>query len=221
MRLVERSSLAADAVDVAPLLLGAVLRVTSDDGVVAVRLSEVEAYHGRGTGEVPDLASHARMGPTQRNRTMWGEPGHLYVYMNYGMHDAVNVACSPEGRASGVLLRAGEIVDGIEIVRARRLTARRDTELAQGPGRFARALGLSSKRHDGVDALDGTQGGVRVELFAPGGPVGAVRSGPRTGVAGDEASCALPWRFWIEDDPTVSRFRPGRTAANRRPPVTG
>jgi len=219
--LMDRSVLAADAVEVAPRLLGAVLQVTTGDGVVALRITEVEAYHGLGTGDVPDLASHARMGPTARNRTMWGEPGHLYVYMNYGMHDAVNIACSPDGRASGALLRAGEVVRGIELARARRPAARKDTELAQGPGRLARALGLVSRLHDGVDALGGTQDGVLVELFTPVPPLAEILRGPRTGVVGDALACALHWRFWLAGDPTVSRYRPGRIAANRRGAVAG
>lgn len=78
-----REALSALPVEVAPLLLDALLEVELDGERVVLRLSEVEAYHGRGTGDVPDPGSHARMGPTPRNATMWGEPGHLYVYLSH------------------------------------------------------------------------------------------------------------------------------------------
>ncbi|WP_312173780.1 DNA-3-methyladenine glycosylase, partial [Microbacterium sp.] len=120
-----RAELTGLAVDVAPLLLGAELRtvVTGPDGVtpeVRLRLTEVEAYHGHGTGAQPDPGSHARMGRTARNATMWGEPGHLYVYLSHGIHSCVNVVCGPEGQAGGILLRAGEIVGGRDAAAVRR-----------------------------------------------------------------------------------------------------
>ncbi|MGB4136480.1 MAG: DNA-3-methyladenine glycosylase, partial [Microbacterium sp.] len=88
---------------VAPLLLGAELRTVVDGAEVRLRITEVEAYHGKGTGSVPDPGSHARMGYTLRNATMWGEPGHLYVYLSHGIHSCINVVCGPEGEAGGVL----------------------------------------------------------------------------------------------------------------------
>lgn len=94
-----REALGGLPVEVAPLLLGAELRATVDGDTVAVRITEVEAYHGRGTGPVPDPGSHARMGYTRRNATMWGEAGHLYVYLSHGIHSCVNVVCGPEGSA--------------------------------------------------------------------------------------------------------------------------
>src|SRR5690606_10667331 len=100
--------------EIAPQLLGAQLRTTVDGAPVWLRITETEAYHGRGTGDVPDPGSHARMGPTARNATMWGEPGHLYVYLSHGIHSCVNVVCGPEGTAGGVLLRAGEVICGAD-----------------------------------------------------------------------------------------------------------
>src|SRR5690606_14136749 len=85
-----------------------------------LRITEVEAYHGVGTDGPYDGGSHARSRRTDRNAAMFGPPGHAYVYFNYGMHFALNLVCSPEGVASGVLLRAGEILSGEPVARLRR-----------------------------------------------------------------------------------------------------
>src|SRR5215472_15510040 len=113
--LVPREFFGRPAVDVAPELLGCVLEHQTADGLVAVALTEVEAY----AGEV-DPASHAYRGRTGRNAVMYGPPGHAYVYFTYGMHFCVNVVCLPEGTASAVLLRAGRVIAGEELARARR-----------------------------------------------------------------------------------------------------
>ncbi|WP_051191819.1 DNA-3-methyladenine glycosylase [Microbacterium luticocti] len=199
---------------VAPRLLGGVLFVTVDAATVAVRITEVEAYHGKGTGPVPDPGSHARMGYTRRNATMWGEPGHLYVYLSHGIHSCANVVCGPEGEAGGVLLRAGEIVEGVEIARTRRIAARTDRELARGPGRLGDALGLRHALHDGIDIVEPVpHGGAVARLLLRDEPVDPVASGPRVGIAGVAGTDAFPWRFWIPGDRTVSPFRWGRGAA--------
>ena len=99
LRPATRADLAGLPLEVAPRLLGGHLATTVDGQAVTVRLSEVEAYHGRGTGSVADPGSHARMGPTARNATMWGEPGHLYVYLSHGIHSCINVVCGPPGVA--------------------------------------------------------------------------------------------------------------------------
>ena len=106
LRPAAREDLRALAVDVAPRLLGGVLVTDVAEERVVVRITEVEAYLGLGTGDVPDPGSHARMGPTARNATMWGEPGHLYVYLSHGIHSCVNVVAAPAGGAGGILLRA-------------------------------------------------------------------------------------------------------------------
>jgi len=199
---------------VAPRLLGGVLRTVVDGEVVAVRLTEVEAYHGLGTGPIADPGSHARMGPTARNATMWGEPGHLYVYLSHGIHSCVNVVSGPEGSAGGILLRAGEIVEGTDAARRRRPAARVDRDLARGPGRLGDALGVRHPVHDGLDAITGEpfHGAVaRLELLDV--PLPEIITGPRVGVAGHAGTAAFPWRFWIPADPTVSAFRWGRGAA--------
>ncbi|WP_033317752.1 DNA-3-methyladenine glycosylase [Streptomyces yerevanensis] len=184
--------------DVAPDLLGRILVRTTPDGPIALRLTEVEAYDGPN-----DPGSHAYRGRTARNDVMFGPPGHVYVYFTYGMWHCMNLVCGPEGRASAVLLRAGEITEGVEVARKRRLSARYDKELAKGPARLATALDVD-RALDGTDAC--APGGSPLTLLT-GIPVrpDQVRNGPRTGVAGDGG--VHPWRFWIADDPTVSPYR--------------
>ena len=224
LRRAARADLRGSAVEVAPRLLGAELRtvVVSDADVpveVRLRITEVEGYHGQGTGDLADPGSHARRGRTNRNATMWGEPGHLYVYLSHGIHSCVNVVCGPEGQGDGVLLRAGEVVFGEDAAAQRRgavlplgATARRD--LARGPGRLGQAVGLRHPIHDGIDAVTGEELlGARAELWL-GDPVAHVASGPRVGVAGIAGTDAFPWRFWIPGDRTVSPFRWGRGAAD-------
>ncbi len=217
LRPATRGDLAGLPVDVAPRLLGGVLTTVIDGEAVAVRLTEVEAYHGAGTGEVADPGSHARMGRTQRNATMWGEPGHLYVYLSHGIHSCVNVVCGPEGVAGGILLRAGEVLTGRDAAarrrRERRGVVRSDRDLARGPGRFGDAIGLRHPLHDGIDAISGIAlAGAVARLQLPTDPVDEIVAGPRVGVAGFAGTDAFPWRFWIADDQTVSAFRWGRGA---------
>lgn len=214
---IARTDLLGLPVEVAPRLLGAELRTVVDGVETALRITEVEAYHGRGTGDLPDPGSHARMGPTARNATMWGEPGHLYVYLSHGIHSCINVVCGPEGTAGGVLLRAGEIVAGADAAAHRRgvatpLSRIALRDLARGPGRLGQALGLRHALHDGIDFVTGDeQNGARARLLW-GEPVADVSAGPRVGVAGIAGTDAYPWRFWITGDPTVSPFRWGRGA---------
>ncbi|MET8694853.1 DNA-3-methyladenine glycosylase [Streptomyces bauhiniae] len=184
--------------EVAPDLLGRLIVRTTPDGPIALRLTEVEAYDGPN-----DPGSHAYRGRTPRNDVMFGPPGHVYVYFTYGMWHCMNLVCGPEGTASGVLLRAGEIVEGAELTRERRLSARNDKELAKGPARLATALDVD-RSLDGTDACATGQTPIRVLTGTP-VPPEQVRSGPRTGVAGDGG--VHPWRFWVADDPTVSPYR--------------
>jgi DNA-3-methyladenine glycosylase len=212
-----RDDLLGLPVEVAPRLLGALLTTRIGNDTVAVRLSEVEAYHGLGTGEVGDPGSHARSGPTPRNATMWGEPGHLYVYLSHGIHSCVNVVCGAEGVAGGILLRGGEIVTGADAATRRRIerrgVVRSPRDLARGPGRLGDAVGLRHPVHDGIDAVTGApQAGAvaRLELLVE--PIADVATGPRVGVAGVAGTDVFPWRFWIPGDETVSAFRWGRGA---------
>ncbi len=219
-----RDALMGLPVDVAPRLLGGVLRVTVGGETVALRLTEVEAYHGQGTGSgagMPaDPGSHARMGRTARNATMWGEPGHLYVYLSHGIHSCVNVVSGPVGVAGGILLRGGHIIEGTDAAIRRRPAAKTVRDLARGPGRLGDAVGLRHPTHDGIDAITGEErGGAVARLLLPQNLITGIATGPRVGVAGVAGTDAFPWRFWISGDPTVSPFRWGRGARGEEGPA--
>lgn len=189
------SPLSQRALAVAPLLLGAHVRAHG----VTVRLTEVEAYEG---GDDP--GSHAYRGLTARNAVMFGPAGSWYVYLSYGVHRCANIVCGPDGIASAILLRGGEVVDGVGTARERRTSGGRvppDARLARGPGNLGRALGL-----------DFADYGTPVDLTWPANPPdpASVRTGPRVGVSGPGgAADAHPWRFWLDGDPTVSGYRSG------------
>jgi DNA-3-methyladenine glycosylase len=202
-----RAFLSGDARQLAPLLLGAVLTHQSRDGAVSVRLTEVEAYLGPEDSLHPDPGSHTYRGPTPRNAPMFGPAGHLYVYFTSGMHHCTNIVCGPEGTASALLLRAGEIVDGVELARLRRTTSKGPADLARGPARLAKALGLTTA-DSGRDALAPPFGLVLPSLPAP-----SVSSGPRVGVSGAGGTDQYTWRFWITGDPTVSQYKAAKPRA--------
>jgi len=195
-RTLPRSFYRRHPTEVAPELLNKLL--VRDDGR-AGRIVEVEAYAGD-----QDPAAHSFRGMTPRTATMFGECGHLYVYFTYGMHYCANIVCGPDGVASALLLRAGEVVEGLELARARRPASRSDTDLASGPARLATVLGLTTA-DSGNDALAGPYG-----LLLPATPVPPelLASGPRVGVAGDGGTHQYPWRFWLAGDPTVSKYKP-------------
>lgn len=187
--------------EVAPDLLGAIVR----HGPVAVRLTEVEAYAGP-----VDPGSHAYRGPTPRTEVMFGRPGRLYVYFSYGMHHCMNVVCGPDGTAAAVLLRAGEVVAGLDVARERRTRPGRpapsDRDLARGPARLTQALGLD-RAHDGLDT---TMTGAAVTITGRDAPIepGSIVTGRRVGVSGPGGGDEFPWRFWLAAEPTVSVYRP-------------
>jgi len=190
--------------EVAVDLLGAVVEA----GGVALRLTEVEAYDGAN-----DPASHAFRGETPRNAVMFGPPGHAYVYFTYGMHYCVNVVCGPAGRAGAVLLRAGEVVEGVAIATERRAGSR-PRDLARGPARLTKALAIG-RELDGVDVTRRTSP-IRVHRGDP-VPPALVRAGPRVGIS---RAVEQPWRFWVDGDPTVSTFRPHVPRKRSRPPAS-
>ena len=192
----------------------------------AGRIVELEAYIG-----VDDRASHARFGPTPRNRPMFGPPGHAYVYLVYGMYDCLNIVTEPEGRPAAVLVRAVEPLEGHAVMRASRLalrTARRkgaaladapqvtpargslaDHRLASGPGLVAAAFGIDT-RWTGADLCD-PDASLRLEPAPPGEGEPVIRATPRIGIdyAG-EPWTSEPWRLIVEGSPSLSgpaRFR--------------
>ena len=201
--------------EVAPDLLGCVLEHETPEGLVAVELTEAEAYAGE-----TDPASHAYRGPTGRNAVMFGPPGHAYVYFTYGMHFCVNVVCMPEGVARAVLLRAGRVVAGEALARHRRAVHRSAAgppsviparDLARGPARLCQALAIDRTQNGADFCSPASQLRLRpvgTSLQAAGAPV--IESGPRVGVS---AAADTPWRFWVAGDPTVSVYRPHKSRA--------
>jgi DNA-3-methyladenine glycosylase len=180
----------------APDLLGKILVHDVDGRRAAVRLVEVEAYGG-----ADDPGSHGYRRRTRRNDTMFGPPGRLYVYFTYGMHWCANVVCGSDGVAGAVLLRAGEPVEGIEFMRARRPKARRDRDLTAGPARLCEALVITGDD----DAVDLRRGGLRIVDDGT-GPGGRVRRSTRIGLSpgnGDDRR----WRWVVERSVYVSRAR--------------
>ncbi|MDE1558370.1 DNA-3-methyladenine glycosylase [Actinotignum schaalii] len=205
------ADLSRPADELAPLLLGAVV----GDGTVAVRLTEVEAYLG-----AEDPASHAFAGPTPRARVMFGPPAHLYVYLSYGIHRIGNIVCGTDGQASAVLLRAGEVVAGLEEALRRRTRPGAAPPARQGlarrPGNLGQVLALDTSMSGLPLTVRDAEGGV----LAPAGLAGRAlwlelppaplpyRAGPRIGISRNKEA---PLRFWLPGDPTVS----GRHSAGR------
>jgi DNA-3-methyladenine glycosylase len=150
---------------------------------------------------------------------MYGAAGHLYVYFTYGMHYCANVVTGRPGQACAVLLRAGEVVEGLEPARARRPAAAVDRDLARGPARLAQALGLG-RADNGADLCAGASSRLAaaaqwVERGLAADPA-LVRSGPRVGVSGAGGDGVVyPWRFWLDGDPTVSVYRPAKVRVRR------
>ncbi|MVA77198.1 DNA-3-methyladenine glycosylase [Auraticoccus sp. F435] len=176
-------------------LLGAVLHGHG----VAVRITEVEAYAGP-----LDPASHA-FTRTPRSDIMYGPPLRLYVYRSYGLHHCANVVTGAEGEGEAVLLRAGEVVEGLELAVRRRGTED-PVRLARGPGNLCSALGLT------LADLGADLTGARPPRLVRGRPPSpaAVLSGPRVGVS---RAADRPWRFWLAGEPTVSAYRRSPRAA--------
>jgi DNA-3-methyladenine glycosylase len=155
---------------------------------------EVEAYCGS-----MDPGSHAFRGRTPRTATMFGPPGHLYVYFTYGMHWCANVVCGPDGEAGAVLLRALAPLEGLDLMWSRRTKARRERDLCSGPARLAQSFGLA-RAADGADLVAGPL--QLVDDGVPPPPVPGVST--RVGLVpgrGHES----PWRFYVPGDPNVSR----------------
>lgn len=186
--------------ELAPRLLGC--HVVAGD--VVVRITEVEAYEG-----ATDPGSHAFRGKTARNATMFGPAGHLYVYRHMGLHSCCNIVASTRDHANGCLVRAGQVMSGLDTARARRAASgvtRSDIDLAQGPGRLTVALGITWL-DDGLDLCDPASG----MFLADRTSTPDVVNGPRIGLRPEATELEdLHLRFWIPADAHVS--------ATRRPP---
>ena len=193
-RTLPRSFYDRDAQRVARELLNKVLVTGRGRERVAARLVEVEAYCG-----ADDPGSHAFRGPTARNATMFGPPGHLYVYFTYGMHWCANAACGPGKVPHAVLLRAGAPVAGLDVMRARRPAARRDRDLCSGPARLAQAFGID-RALDGTDLVRGAVRIVDDGVAPPRRPGVSTRIGLASG-RGDD----LAWRYTVSGEPNLSR----------------
>lgn len=191
-RIADRAWFNRPATDVAADLLGCTLVRHAPEGRVAGRLVEVEAYQGP-----EDLAAHSARGRTPRNAVMFGAPGHLYVYLIYGLHHCANVVCGPDDKPEAVLLRAAAILEGHDLASSRRggVPAPR---LASGPGNLGAAFGLD-RSLNGADLLAGP-------VWIERGPAPArIARGPRVGVDYAGRWAVEPLRFLDPDDPHVSR----------------
>lgn len=173
----------------APKLLGATLISESDEGTVALRIGEVEAYKGS-----EDPASHAFRGRTERNKSMFEAPGTLYVYRSYGVHWCANSASGPVGTGWGILIRGGEVVEGTGLATRRR---GRSDGLADGPGKLCQALGIAGT-DNGIDLLDPVS---KIRLEAGQQP-DFVMATPRIGVS---KAAERPWRFVAASSATPPR----------------
>jgi DNA-3-methyladenine glycosylase len=172
LQVVERDFYARDVRVVAPELLNKILAM--DDGRSG-RIVEVEAYHG-----ADDPAAHSYRGKTARNATMFGPPGHLYVYFTYGMHWCCNAVCGDVGEGVGVLIRALVPLTGLALMRDARPKAKRDADLCSGPARLTQAFGIN-KRHDGADLVTGDR---QVRIVTDGMPPPArLQATPRIGIS--------------------------------------
>ena len=208
----DSSFFAHPPVDVAPKLLG----LTVSHAGVTLRITEVEAYHG-----AVDPGSHGFKRRTDRNSALFGPPGTCYVYINYGIHRALNLVCGADGESAGCLVRSGEIIDGLDLARERRMASARegaplpkDAHLARGPGNLAKALAIEP-------ILGGTPvvgPDAQVVVRRPDGHVAPeYLTGPRVGVSGPGGEGeSFPWRFWIPGEPSLSAYRAAVTRVRKR-----
>jgi DNA-3-methyladenine glycosylase len=190
-----REFYARDTLAVARELLGQRLVRLLGGERVSGRIVEVEAYVGE-----TDRACHAACGRTARNATMYGPPGHAYVYFIYGMHHCLNVVTADEGFPAAVLIRALEPIEGLVTMRRLR-RGRPDRDLTSGPAKLCQALAID-RTFNGLDLC--ADGPLFIEVGRPVADAD-VEAGPRIGVRGDEAALTAPWRFFVRTNAFVSR----------------
>ncbi|MGH2753415.1 MAG: DNA-3-methyladenine glycosylase [Actinomycetota bacterium] len=199
-RRITKTFYARDAVTVARDLIGCVLVHDAAEGLTAVRLVETEAYRGQ-----IDPGSHGYRGPTPRTEVMYGPPGRVYVYFTYGMHWCANIVCATEGVCEAVLLRAGEPVAGLELMRARRSTVTDDRLIAAGPARLAQALGMG-KEHNGATLLRGGEFWCYEDAVTSDHRAAEIAQTVRIGLGAGKGD-DIPWRFVVPGHPHASRRR--------------
>lgn len=177
------------ASEVAPRLLGCILEREIDGRKACVRIVETEAY------DQTDIASHSYKGKTQRTEVMFGPAGHLYVYFTYGMHYCCNVVVGDDGYGAAVLIRAVEPLEGGDILEARR--GKRGVEATNGPAKLCQALGINKD----MNGHDLSSGNLRLIVKKPLDSLEIIQT-TRIGIS--EAK-DVPWRFYIKDNPYVSK----------------
>ena len=197
-RVPSRRIFAREAIVVAQNLIGAYVRHDLPEGRVGGMIVEAEAY-----SMFNDPGCHAYKGMTERNRAMFGSPGHAYTYFTYGNHWMLNVVVEPEGHGCAVLIRALEAVEGLDIMRRRRPKAKSDIDLCNGPGKLSAALGIGREQY-GADLLSSP---LRVLVPTPAYRkriIEAYGGILRTTRIGLSAGCDLPYRFHLKEHPAVS-----------------
>lgn len=180
---------ARDTNQVAKDLLGCYIVHHSPEGITAGMIVETEAYLQHG-----DPACHTSRGMTKRNQVMFGQPGLAYVYFTYGMHYCFNVVTNEAGVGDAVLLRALQPLAGVPLMQSRRHKEKL-TDLCSGPAKLVQAMGIT-KEHNGSNLITGP-----INIY-PGAPVEAIVTTTRIGIkVGEE----LPYRYYIKDNPYISR----------------
>ncbi len=187
--LIDFDFLNTPASEAAPRLLGCILERCIDGKIVRVKIVETEAY------DQSDVASHSYRGETERTRVMFGEYGHLYVYFTYGMHYCANIVTGRKGHGAGVLLRAVEPIEGFEVIEKRR--GKSGVDMTNGPAKLCQALGID-KAMNGHDLREGDLRLIPQEQLSASGIVQTTRVGISQGKD-------VPWRFYIKDNPYVSK----------------
>ncbi|MCS6832967.1 MAG: DNA-3-methyladenine glycosylase [Flammeovirgaceae bacterium] len=189
-----------DVVQIAQELIGKYVFTAIDGELTGGRIVETEAYCGES-----DKACHAYRGLTKRTAVMFGEPGHAYVYLCYGIHQMFNIVTNQEGKADAVLIRAIEPQWGIETMKKRRSFPKKIYSLTSGPGSVAQALGIHFRQHHGEDLLQKTIWLMQKTNESPISATDLIAT-TRIGVSYAEESAALPWRFCLKGNPYVSRY---------------
>lgn len=191
----QRKAYEGHSVDTARKLIGALLVHETPEGLVKLRITETEAYGGTYKGHEDDGA-HSFKGLTSRTKVIFGEPGHAYVYLIYGMYCCLNIVCEPPGTAGCVLIRAGEPVEGMELIQKRRGNAK-GTALSAGPGRLCLAMGIDRGLY-GVDLVTGP-------LYVEDGEPAVIDVSKRKNVDYAAWGKEFPWRFTLHGSRWVTK----------------